>query len=604
MKHELRIGALALAAAVTWAGLAGPLAAQDAPAAAAPQETAAPESTPIPAASEPAVSEVQAPPRAAADAAPPGTVVRNAVDETGNAVKATGEQVADQGRQVWHEALLPMWERLLTSLPSILKAFGLLLVFWIAAVFLGGLVTRLLLKTEVDNKLAADWGLDRLIGSDENKDAFEKSAGTVVKWIILLFGFVAFFNALNLGMVAGPLQNILNKISGAVPAVLNAAVILLGYWLVATVLRFVVTKALNAVSFDKRVEKWLPSREEDGEVVGPSSTIGRLLFYIVLLIGIPPFLEALGQQALVEPLSDMFSKVFAFLPNVLAALILLFIGRLVATIVREVVTNLLAASGVDGFAERFGFGKMEGTKRVSEIVGAIAFFFVIIPIVVAAVDSLQIEAISGPVKATLEQLLAAIPLVLVAIVVVGIGYFVAKAVRGLVESFLSGVGFDALPSKLGLSFLQPKEGQPNLSSIAGTVIMAVILLLTAEQALATLELGELSALVGGLISYLPNLLVGVVIILVGLSLGSYVAGLLGSVLSGSPHKTFVSSVAKYAIIFLTFSMGLNQLGVGEDIVRIAVSAVLGGSALALGLAFGLGGRDRAKEIVDKSLRES
>ncbi len=597
MKRRLNVGALAVALSLAW--YAAPGIAQDTQDATAPATTGdvmAPTAEEV---SEPAA--VAAEPAAEPDAGMSGDIVRDAVGGTGEAVRATGEQVAQQSRRVWQEALLPMWQRLLTSLPSILKAFGLLFVFWIAASIIGGLVTRLLLKTEVDNRLAKDWGLDRLIGSDEQQDAFEKSAGTVVKWIILLFGFVAFFNALNLGMVAGPLQNILNKISGAVPAVLNAAVILLGYWLVATVLRFVASKALGAMSFDRRVEKWIPSREVDGETVGPSATLGRLLFYIVLLIGIPPFLEALGQQALVEPLSDMFGKVFAFLPNILAALILLFIGRLVATIVREVVTNLLAASGVDGFAERFGFGKTEDTKKISEIVGAIAFFFVIIPIVVAAVDSLQVEAISGPVKATLEQLLAAIPLVLVAIVVVAIGYFVAKAVRGLVESFLSGVGFDALPAKLGLTFLQPREGQLSLSSIAGTVVMAVILLLTAEQALATLELGELSALVGGLISYLPNLLVGLAIILVGLSLGSYVAGLLGTVLAGSPHKALVSSVAKYAIIFLTFSMGLNQLGVGEDIVRIAVSAVLGGSALALGLAFGLGGRDRAKEIVESNL---
>jgi Mechanosensitive ion channel, conserved TM helix len=190
-------------------------------------------------------------------------------------------------------------------------------------------------------------------------------------------------------------------------------------------------------------------------------------------------------------------------------------------------------------------------------------------------------------------------------VVLAVGYFVAKAVRGIVESFLSGVGFDGLPAKLGLTFLEPKQGQPSLSGIAGTVVMAIILLLTAEQALATLHLGELSSLVGSLIGYLPNLLVGLAIILLGLSLGNYVAKLLGSVLSGSPHGAVVATVAKVAIVFLTFSMGLNQLGVGEEIVRIAVAAVLGGFGLALGLAlglaFGLGGRDRAKEIVESNV---
>jgi hypothetical protein len=526
------------------------------------------------------------------------------VGETTRAVKTTGENVAEQGRRVWSDALKPMISRLVNAAPSLLKAFAILLAAWILARFLGWLVTKLLLKTDVDNRLARDWGLESVVGSDKKADAFERAAGTVVKWIVLLFGFVGFFDALDLGMVAGPLQNVLNKITSVIPSALNAAVILLGYWLVATVVRFLVTKGLGKVGFDQRVEKWVPSREVDGEPVGPSATLGRLLFYIILLLGVAPFLEALGQEALVAPLSNMLGEVFAFLPNILAAIVLLFIGKVVATIVREVVTNLLAATGLDAFAERFGFGKSEGTKRVSEIVGAVAFFFVIIPIIVAAVDSLQISAISGPVKGTLEQLLAAIPLILVAGVVFAVGYFVARAVRGIVDSFLTGVGFDALPGKLGLTFLEPKEGKATLSNIAGTVVMAIILLLTTEQALATLHLTELSALVGGLVSYLPNLLVGLAIILLGLSLGNYVAGLLESVLANSPHKALVATVAKFAIIFLTFSMGLNQLGVGEDIVRIAVGAVLGGSALALGLAFGLGGRDKAKEIVERNVDAS
>ncbi|MDH3745935.1 MAG: hypothetical protein OES47_12615, partial [Acidobacteriota bacterium] len=180
-----------------------------------------------------------------------------------------------------------------------------------------------------------------------------------------------------------------------------------------------------------------------------------------------------------------------------------------------------------------------------------------------------------------------------------IGKIVATIVRGIVESFLSGVGFDSVPEKFGLEFLKPREGGVTLSSIGGTVVMAVIMLLAAEQALTTLQLSELSALVGGLLGYLPNLLVGLVIILAALSLGTYVGKTVANMLSGTDNAAVVSAVAKYAIVFLGFSMGLNQLGVGREIVQVVVSAVLGGSALALGLAFGLGGRERAKEIIER-----
>jgi hypothetical protein len=438
----------------------------------------------------------------------------------------------------------------------------------------------------------------------EGKEGESRSLGAViagaVKALILLFGFVAFFDALDLTLVAGPLQGILDRIADAVPSLLYASLILAVYWIIGTLVKVAVTKGLEAVGFDARAERFMRSREVGGVSVGPSALIGRLLFYIVLLIGIPPFLDALGQQALVAPLRDMLTKVLAFLPNIAAAILLFFIGRIIATIVREVVTNFLAATGLDELAGRLGFGKKEGTKSLSEIIGAVAYFFIIIPILVAAVDTLQMKAISEPVKATLERVLSAVPQVFLAFVVVAVGYFIARTVRGLVESFLSGVGFDQLPERVGLDFLKPRQGSTSLSAIGGTVVMAIILLMIAETALATLSFGPLADLVGDLIRYLPNLFVGLVVILAALSIGTYVGKLIASALVGSRHAALLASIGKYAIFFLGFSMGLNQLGVGEEIIRIAVSAVLGGTALALGLAFGLGGRDRAQKLIERS----
>jgi small-conductance mechanosensitive channel len=334
-------------------------------------------------------------------------------------------------------------------------------------------------------------------------------------------------------------------------------------------------------------------------MVGPSDAVGRLLFYVVLLFGIPPFLQALGQEALVQPLQNMLSKTLAFLPNVIAAGLILLIGTVVAKIVKNVLSNFLAAAGMDAGADKLGVGKILGEKKVSEVVGVIAYFFIIVPVIVSAVDSLQIKAISDPVTNTLEKVLAAIPSILVATVIILVGYFIARIVRGIVEAFLSGAGFDGLPDKIGLSYLSPKKGSASLSSIVGALVMIVILLLTAQQALDTLKLEQLSALVDEIVRYLPQLFVGVIILLAALSLGGYVGGLVGRATMGGKYASLASNVAKYAIIFLGASMALSQLGVGEEIVQATVMAVLGGTALALGLAFGLGGKDKAKEIVER-----
>lgn len=527
--------------------------------------------------------------------------VGEATTEVGGALAGGGEQVVDQTRAIWQEALLPSLQRTAAAIPVVVKALLLLLAFWIVARLLGAATTKLLGLTNLDNKLVSQLGLgDTLAVPGAPKRSIEKLAGSIIKWIILLLGFVAFFNALNLQMVADPLQNVVDRVMGVVPNLLKAFAILFAYWAVATLIKLGLTKALGAASFDERAVKYFPARVVKGETLGPSAQIGRLFFYVILLFGIPPFLAALGQEALVSPLQEMLGEVLSFLPNIVAAGIILLVGNIVATIVREVVTNFLAAAGADAGAEKLGFGRVVGDKKLSGVIGLVAYFFIIVPVIVSAVDSLQITAISDPVKTTLESVLSAIPLLLVACVIIGIGYAVAKFVRNLVETFLSGVGFDALPDKLGLPFLKPGGGRATLSSVAGAIVMVVILILTAQQALATLGFEQLSGLVDAIVRYLPSLVSGLVILFVALSLANYVSNLVNQATAGSGHAKVLTAVAKYAIIFLGASMALDQLGVGEQIVTAAVTAVLGGTALALGLAFGLGGKDRAREIIEKS----
>lgn len=527
--------------------------------------------------------------------------VGEATTEVGGALKAGGAGVVHQGRGLWQGVVVPMLSRFATALPSVVKAVLLLLAFWIIAGLAGAGVSKLLGLTRLDERAGRDWGLEGVLkGGEGQPRSLAKLAGSVVKWIILLFGFVAFFNALNLQMVAGPLQNIADKIVGVIPNLLKASVILFVYWVVAAVVRVAVIKGLGAVKFDARAGKYFPTREVKGVQVGPSALVGRLLFYVILLFGIPPFLQALGQQALVAPLQQMLGKTLAFLPNIVAAAIIVFVGGIIATIVREVVANFLAAAGADSGAERLGFARIFGDKKLSGVVGVIAYFFIMVPILVSAVDSLQITAISGPVKSTLERVLAAVPALLVAVFIIAIGYAVARVVRGLVQSLLSGLGFDALPEKLNLGFLKPREGHASLSAIAGTVVMFLILLLTAQQALDTLGFTQLSALANNIVHYLPALFVGLLILVATLSLGQYVGTLVSNATKGSSHSKLVTAVAKYAIIFLGVSMTLDQLGVGKQIVTAAVGAVLGGTALALGLAFGLGGKDKAHELIEKS----
>lgn len=529
--------------------------------------------------------------------------VGEAVTDVGQAVRAGSGEVVETGRKLWQDAVLPMLQRTLAALPGLVKAIVLLLLAWVIARLVGAAVAKVLGILRLDERAAKDWGLQGMLRKpDGSAGSLEQLVGSVVKWIILLIGFVAFFNALDLQMVAGPLQNIVDRIVKIIPNLLTAFVILFAYWIVASLARMGVTRGLAALRFDDRAGKYFPAREVEGQRIGPSALAGRLLFYIILLFGIPPFLQALGQEALVAPLQEMLAKTLAFIPNIIAAAIILFIGNIVAVIVREVVASFLAAAGADQAADRVGISALFGKQKLSGLVAILAYVFILVPIVISALDSLQITAISVPLRNTLETVLAAVPALLVAIVIVFIGYAVATFVKRLVESLLTGLGFDTLPARVGLDFLKPRDTQPGLSAIAGTIVMVIILLLTAQQALARLGFDQLAGLLDRLVRYLPDLAVGIFILLAALSLGRYVGGLVGSAASNSPYATTLSAVARYAIFFLGAGMALDQLGVSQQIVTTAVTAVLGGAALAVGLAFGLGGKDKAKSIIDTAGR--
>ena len=569
-------------------------------------QQAPPASQPPPAA-EPATPVASGPPATAPAASVGQTAqavaqgVTAAATESGETLAEGGRSLAEQGRGLWSEILMPLWQRLASAVPGVAKAVLVLLIFWVVAVLVGAGVRKALGMTRLDDRAVEDWGLGGMLTTSGGKTrSLEKSAGTLVKWFILLVGFVAFFQALDLAMVAGPLQGIVTEIAGVVPNILQAAVILLVFWVIASLLRLVVTRALGAVGFDEKAARFIPEREVKGEVVRPSGLVGKVVFYVVLLFGLPPFLDALGQRALVSPLSDMLDKILAFLPNVVAAAVIFFLGHLIATVVREVVTNLLAAAGADAGAKRLGLGEAFEKLKVSQIAGSIIYFFIIVPVIGAAVDSLGIRSVSEPVTATLETLLAAVPLLFVAGIVVGVGYFLARIVSRIVGSFLAGVGFDLLPEKLGLDFLRSESPRARPSAVVASVVMVAIILLTAQQALATIGLTQLSDLLGRFMGYLPQVVVALVVMGAALVLSAWAGRLAAATFGEQRRGRVLTAITRYAILFFGFGIGLNELGVGEALVTVAVAAVLGGAALALGLAFGLGGREHAKRLIEET----
>jgi hypothetical protein len=291
-------------------------------------------------------------------------------------------------------------------------------------------------------------------------------------------------------------------------------------------------------------------------------------------------------RGLLAPVESMVDEILAMLPNVLAAGVIGAVGWFVARILRDLVTNLLAATGADRIGQQAG---LRGTTTLSRLVGLVVYVFVLVPALIAALNALRIEAISEPATAMLGAFLAAIPNVVGAGLILAVAWLVSGFIANLATSLLAGVGFDALPAKLGLA--RAFEGRTTPSQLVGRLVVFFVMLFAAVEAADRLGFAEVSALGATLIEFGGQVLLGVVIIGVGFWLSNLAYDAVRR-LDGA-NVGVVASITRFAILGLVIAMGLRAMGLADDIVNLAFALTLGSVAVAIALAFGLGGREAA-----------
>ena len=267
-----------------------------------------------------------------------------------------------------------------TYIPSFLGALAILVVGWLIVFVVSKIGEKGLRKVGLN-----DW-VKRLSGAEEQGKDIDvaKGVGTGMFYLIMLFVLVAFFQALRVPLISEPINGLLNQVFEFIPQVAGGAVLLLIAWVVAKVLKTIVTKGLEAAKIDER----FVSGEETGEKAAPvSKSIADAVYWLVFLLFLPAILGALSLQGLLGPVQEMFNKLLGFLPNVITAGVLFLIGWFVARIVRQIVTNLLAAVGTDNLGEKVGLSQVLGEQKLSGLVGLIVYVFILLPIAIAALNT-------------------------------------------------------------------------------------------------------------------------------------------------------------------------------------------------------------------------
>jgi hypothetical protein len=502
---------------------------------------------------------------------------------------------------------------LVAFLPSLVAAVLLLIVGYIVARMVSALVKRLLRKTGLDDRLARSLGGTGL--------ASEGAVASGVFWLIMLFVLIGFFQTLQLAAVSTPLGLLLAEVLAFVPRLLGAALLLLLAWVVASVLKRVVTGILGGMGIDRRLERMTgeePAEDAAYRRTGPSSqaatapgsrassepartsiaeTLGDVVYWLVFLLFLPAILGALNLGGILEPVQVMVTRILAYLPNVVAAGLILLIGWFVARIVRRIVTGLLAAAGVDRLGERVGLSQVLGRQTLSGLVGLLAYIFILVPVLISALSALQIEAVTQPATNMLDTFLATIPNIFAAAVVLAIAYIVGRLVSGLVANLLAGIGFDTVPARLGLTSGTPTVGRRSPSEIVGTLVLVAVMLFATVEAFRLLHFTALAELLAELVVLGGQVILGLLVLAIGAYLANLAADLIRS--SGTPNASLLALVARVAILVLAGAMALRQMGIANEIVNLAFGLLLGALAVAAALAFGLGGREVAGRELDE-----
>ncbi len=374
----------------------------------------------------------------------------------------------------------------------------------------------------------------------------------------------------------------LGKISNLVAAIL---ILIIGL-IVAKVIRNVIRKVLKKSKWDNKLL---------GDKIGSTSInvfIANLFYYVILIFVLLLVLSKLGLDSVLDPIKNMLDEILAFLPNLIAAGVIAFVGYIIA----KVVSNLIGMGStiLNNLASKL---KITDTSKFINVLQKIVFAVIIIPFVIQALNALHINAISEPANGILNTVLGLLPKLIASFIIITLFVVGGKYLTDFVGDLLKSLGIDSLAEKLQLGSVIGKD--QSVAKILSGLLYFFIVFFGIITGIEILELTQLNDILRTILDLSGQILFGLLILIIG----NFIATLFYTILSKSENNTFIASIARGAIIALFLAISLRTMGIANSIVELAFGLVLGAVAVAVALSYGLGGREAAgehmKEILNK-----
>ena len=302
-------------------------------------------------------------------------------------------------------------------------------------------------------------------------------------------------------------------------------------------------------------------------------------------------LEKLGMSNVLEPVKNLLDSFLTFIPNIVGAGLVAYIGYMLATVVAELVG--LSGDTIQSFAPKL---KLPENLDIVAILKKIVFIFIFIPLLIVALNILNMDAISIPATNMLEQFFAAIPKILVAVVILIFFAVGGRFISQLIQELLQSLKLNEFLASMKLTGI---SSNTNIPKVIGNIAYFFIVLFGLMTAIEKLEFAKLTEILNTIVGVSGNILFGLVILIIG----NWISSIAHDSLAKNKNNAFIASIIRVCVLAIFLAMGLKTMGIGDDIINMAFGITLGTVAITIALSFGLGGREAAGKQMERILNK-
>lgn len=373
------------------------------------------------------------------------------------------------------------------------------------------------------------------------------------------------------------------------PIIAAVAILIVG-WIIALVVAAGVKKLLQKLNTNHRLSNAAGHTNTAGTSPNYEGIFSKIVFWFILIIAIIAALNVLNINSVSGPFSNMISQVLVFIPNLVAAIAVGFIGWLLARLARAGLTNVLGRTQLD---EKLSADV--GVSPISKNIADIVYWLILLLFLPIVLSILGLNGLLLPVQNMLSEAISYLPNIFIAGIILFAGYILAKIVRGIVEGLVNSLDLQQQAQKVGLF------KNSNLTRFLGSFVFAVIMITALIIAFEALGIESISqpatAMLYEIMNAIPHIIAAALILILAYIVSRFVGRLVSELIAGTgadelPAKvgvqrfmgdTKISSVVGYLIVFFTMlfavSEAANRLGFDQVSGLISMFIYFGANIL-------------------------